>query len=179
VGGAELLDTHHPAGFRMQRFVPATPESRSASTRSRKNKNQKEDKDSAEPPDHAASNHVGTANAPITALRIFRPPLQATVTLRDGQPAHIVCARRKEVAGNILWMAGPWRSSGDWWEQDGWSRDEWDIAIALPVARNQLSIGSGQLLLASSPSPEKPSLALYRLVHDLLSGRWFVEGTYD
>jgi hypothetical protein len=40
-------------------------------------------------------------------------------------------------------------------------------------------VGSGQLLFARSPMPEKTSLALYRLVHDLLSGRWFVEGTYD
>jgi len=76
-------------------------------------------------------------------------------------------------------MAGPWRSSGDWWEQDGWSRDEWDIAIQLPVARTQLSVGSGQLLFASKPWPEQPNFALYRLVHDLLTARWFVEGTYD
>ena len=121
----------------------------------------------------------GRQPAPITALRIFRPPLQATVTLRNGQPTHILCPRRKEISGAILWMAGPWRSSGDWWEQDGWSRDEWDIALQLPVARTQLSVGSGQLLFGSRPWPEQTSLALYRLVHDLLTARWFVEGTYD
>ena len=26
-------------------------------------------------------------------------------------------------------MAGPWRSSGDWWAREGWARDEWDIAV--------------------------------------------------
>jgi protein ImuB len=56
----------------------------------------------------------------------------------------------------VLWKAGPWRSSGDWWEREAWSRDEWDIALQ----------NTGEV-------------ALYRLVHDLLNGGWFVEGTYD
>ena len=95
-------------------------------------------------------------NGVVTALRIFRPPLQATVTLRDGSPARIFCPQRKEVEGEIIWAAGPWRSSGDWWEQNGWTRDEWDVAL-------QAQSGVG----------------LYRLVRDLLSGKWFVEGSYD
>jgi protein ImuB len=67
-----------------------------------------------------------------------------------------VCEKRKEIQGEILWTAGPWRSSGDWWEQEGWAQDEWDIALQ-----------------------EKDSIALYRLVRDLLSGQWLVEGSYD
>ena len=78
------------------------------------------------------------------------------VTLRDGSPAHIVCSNRKPIQGEVLWAAGPWRSSGDWWEQEGWSRDEWDIALQA-----------------------ESGIALYRLVRDLLSGRWYVEGSYD
>jgi protein ImuB len=148
VGSLHLLDSHRPEAFRMQRFVPTEPEGQK------------------EKPDGVSS------TAPITALRMFRPPLRATVTLRDGKPTHIVCSKRKEIQGEILWMAGPWRSSGDWWEQDGWTRDEWDFAIQSPVASRQSSVGSGQW-------PGKSSMALYRLVHDLLSGRWFVEGTYD
>jgi len=132
VGSMQLLDSHRPEAFRMQRFVPAAPEG------------QKEKLDSA------------SCKAPVTGLRMFRPPLRATVTLRDGQPVHVACPKRKEVHGEILWIAGPWRSSGDWWEQDGWARDEWDIAV-----------------------PSKADLALYRLVHDLLGGGWFVEGMYD
>jgi protein ImuB len=141
VGALQLLDSHRPDAFRMQRFVPTEPSG------------QKEKPESAGP------------RAPITALRVFRPALRATVTLRDGKPAHVVCPKRKEVGGNILWMAGPWRTSGDWWEQDGWARDEWDIAISLVAGRPTQTAGS--------------SLCLYRLVHDLLSGRWFLEGTYD
>ncbi|PYX36679.1 MAG: hypothetical protein DMG81_15645 [Acidobacteria bacterium] len=146
VGSLQLLDSHRPEAFRIQRFVPKEPEG------------QKEKSDS-------------TAPAPITALRMFRPPLRAMVTLHDGKPAHLVCPKRKEIDGEISWMAGPWRSSGDWWEQDGWARDEWDIAIQSSVVAGRSAIGK---LLT-----ETCSLALYRLVHDLLSGNWFVEGTYD
>src|SRR6202040_2464804 len=90
----------------------------------------------------------------VTALRLFRPPLRAEVTLYEGQPAQVVC-KKKEAQGDVLWTAGPWRASGDWWEREAWSRDEWDIAL-------QTAEG----------------IALYRLVHDLLGGGLFVEGTY-
>ena len=95
------------------------------------------------------------AKSAVTALRRFRPPLRANVTLENGQPVSLVC-RKKEVQGEVLWRAGPWRFSGDWWEHEAWSRDEWDLALQ-----------NGN------------TITLYRLVHDLLAGAWFVEGTYD
>jgi protein ImuB len=165
VGGIALLDTHRPEAFRLQRFAPAANEN--------EHNPLKRKKTAADP---AVTDRA--APAPITALRMFRPPLHATVTLRDGKPMRLVCARRKEISGDILWMAGPWRSSGDWWDRDGWSRDEWDIALLLPVASYPLSVGKGQLWL-SRTSSATPALALYRLVHDLMNRRWFVEGTYD
>jgi protein ImuB len=131
VGSLELLDTHRAEGFRMKRFLPgAVPETN-------------RQKDSAE-------------EAAVAALRRFRPPLRAIVTLENGEPARVVCAKKKEVAGSVLWKAGPWRSSGDWWEREAWARDEWDIALQ-----------------------NTDGVALYRLVHDLLGGGWFAEGTYD
>jgi len=139
VGSLELLDTHRSEGFRMKRFAPAAPHCNSIlGTR-----------DSV-----LGTNH--SQEATITALRMFRPPLRAAVTLENGEPTRVACARKKEVQGSVLWKAGPWRNSGDWWEREAWSRDEWDIA---------LQNGEG--------------IALYRLVHDLLNGVWFMEGTYD
>jgi protein ImuB len=134
VGALELLDTHHPEGFRMRRFVAEV---------ARKVPQKKT-------PDTEESQSV------VTALRRFRPPLRANVTLENGQPARVSCARKKEVQGEVLWKAGPWRLSGDWWDREAWSRDEWDLAL-----RN----GEG--------------VSFYRLVHDLLAGTWFLEGTYD
>jgi protein ImuB len=127
-GSLQLQDTHRREGFLMQHFAPEEPsELKPCSTQST-----------------------------VTALRIFRPPARAAVTMCDGKPARLACAKRKPIEGEILWAAGPWRSSGDWWEHAGWARDEWDIALQ-----------------------QETGIALYRLVRDLLSGGWFVEGTYD
>jgi protein ImuB len=139
VGALELLDTHHPEGFRMRRFVAEV---------ARKSP-QKETSDST-----ALGSAV--AKSAVTALRRFRPPLRAHVALENGEPARVTCAKKKELQGDVLWKAGPWRFSGDWWEHEAWSRDEWDLALQ-----------------------NGDSIALYRLVHDLLAGAWFVEGTYD
>jgi len=133
VGALELLDTHHPEGFRMRRFVAEvarkTPQKRT--------------------PD---ATEVQSA---VTALRRFRPPLRADVKLENGRPMYLVCQKR-EMQGDVLWKAGPWRFSGDWWEREAWSRDEWDLAV-----RNGETV------------------TFCRLVHDLLEGVWFIEGTYD
>jgi protein ImuB len=131
VGSLELLDTYRAGGFRMRRFVPGT-----ALEASRKNASAEE-------------------KSAVAALRLFRPPLRATVTLENGELMRVGC-KKKEVQGTVLWKAGPWRSSGDWWEREAWARDEWDIALQ-----------------------NADNIALYRLVHDLLGGGWFVEGTYD
>jgi protein ImuB len=134
VGAVELLDTHHPEGFRMRRFVSEAPHK----------------SDRQKPPDSAEGRSA------VTALRRFRPPLRVRVTVENSQPVSVACARRKDVQGDVLWKAGPWRASGDWWEREAWSRDEWDLAV-----RNGEAV------------------SFYRLVHDLLGGGWFVEGTYD
>jgi protein ImuB len=140
VGAIELLDTPHPDGFHMRRFAAGVAPG-------------------STPPNSDLESGPGW-QFPVTALRRFRPPLRANVTLENGQPARVLC-RKKEVTGNILWKAGPWRSSGDWWDRNPWSRDEWDIALQSDVAKN------GALV------------ALFRLTHDLLGGGWFIEGTYD
>jgi protein ImuB len=134
VGSLELLDTHRAESFRMRRFAHGTGQEKTSSKTS-------------EPTQDKSA---------VAALRMFRPPLRATVTMENGELARVVCSKKKEVQGNILWKAGPWRSSGDWWDREAWARDEWDIALQ-----------------------NAESIALYRLVHDLLGGGWFVEGTYD
>jgi len=153
VGALELLDTHHPEGFRMQRFVAEAPQ-----------KNAREKIPAA-----------AEEKSAVTALRRFRPPLRASVTLENGQPVHLVC-RKKEVQGDVLWKAGPWRSSGDWWEREAWSRDEWDIALRNNALRNNALHNNA---LRDGALRNGDAVSFYRLVHDLLGGGWFVEGTYD
>ena len=137
VGALELLDTHRAEGFRMRRFMPVQESSA----------NKRQIRKTSSP----AEGRSGVA-----ALRRFRPPLRVTVAMENGELARLLCPKKKEAQGDVLWKAGPWRNSGDWWEREVWARDEWDIAL-------QTAEG----------------IALYRLVHDLLEGGWFVEGTYD
>jgi protein ImuB len=91
-----------------------------------------------------------TSGCPLFLLRCFRPARPARVEALGGRPARVTAAG---VCGRVIESAGPWRSSGDWWLEDGWSREEWDVA---------LSDG-----------------ALYLVYRDRFSGGWFVEGAYD
>ena len=133
VGSVELLDTHREDAFEMRHFAPVEPESSS----------------------NSLADDAQEKMSAVIALRLFRPPLRAAITLREGKPARLQCSH-DNIDAQIVWTAGPWRSSGDWAEQEGWSREEWDIAV---------SAESG--------------LLLYRLVQDKLNGKWFVEGVYD
>jgi protein ImuB len=127
-GSPELLDTYRREAFEMKHFTPSV----------QKNGN------------GAAAKDL------VTALRIFRPAIAVTVNQHNGKPSHIAVTKHKEISGEVLWAAGPWRSCGDWWEQDSWMRDEWDIALH-----------------------RQTGIALYRLVHDLVGGKWLLEGEYD
>jgi protein ImuB len=84
------------------------------------------------------------------ALRRYRPPLPATVELKGREPAFVWTSTLRE---SVRAVAGPWFTSGDWWEKDRfWQREEWDVEL-------------------------EPG-GLYRLVRVPESG-WFLEGEYD
>ncbi len=162
VGAAELLDTHREGAFAMQRFAPAGSAATAPNaTRQTNHKTEvaMQKNDIACDLDLKENDLEESAKEKMSAvitLRLFRPPVVAIITLREAKPAQIRCPLQEDLAGEIIWTAGPWRSSGDWSEQEGWSRDEWDIAVSV-----------------------KTGLTLYRLVQDKLNGNWFVEGTYD
>jgi len=82
------------------------------------------------------------------AFRYFRPPVAARVELEAGRPKHL---STRVCKGKIARISGPWRTSGDWWREDAWNRDEWDLALA--------------------------DGSLYR-VYRAAEG-WFLEGNYD
>jgi protein ImuB len=132
LGVAEVLDTHRPDAFRMRRF---TAVSSFGFRVSRKNKSN------------------GNSSNPKLAMRRFRPPLRANVLTHGGEPVRVSFLN---VRGDVTACAGPWRISGEWWSNDGWRRDEWDVALQ-----------------------QKNGLALYRMYRDLDSDSWFVEARYD
>jgi protein ImuB len=109
-------------------------------------------------PEGATGKSISSANAsPLTALRIFRPPLPAKVELRDGTPTAVIANSQR---GIVVALAGPWRTSGEWWTDHAWSREEWDVALSVK-------------------SKAKEDFVLYRLFRDLDKNDWFVEASYD
>lgn len=100
------------------------------------------------------------------AFRRFRLPVPARVTVKDGRPIRLTPDRRGVSGGAIVESAGPWRTSGHWWEQpsdasrpsasasaSAWDRDEWDVLLADGVA--------------------------CRVYLERDVGQWYVEGMFD
>lgn len=89
-----------------------------------------------------------------TAVRIFRPSVPVRVVKTNGAPSWV---RFQGLEHRVIQASGPWRRSGEWWTQDHWGRDEWDLILD--------SGGDSRLLVRS-----------YR---DLVTGQWYVEAEYD
>ena len=116
---------------------------------------------------------------PVVALRRFRHPVPIRVRVEHGKPSSVTTMRRGLDGGGVEACAGPWRTSGGWWESGirdqgsgirdagtskspipnprspitGWDRDEWDVTLT--------------------------GGASYRLFRERNAGRWFIEGVVD
>src|SRR6266853_1944945 len=60
------------------------------------------------------------------ALRRFRPNISASVLLADEQPIHL---RNAQISGAVSGQSGPYRASGNWWDEKIWSHSEWDLEL--------------------------------------------------
>jgi protein ImuB len=141
VGSPQLVDSWKPGAFEMTPFAPAAPAAPVA------------------PAAPSAPSAPGAPGAPgaATALRRFRLPVPARVHVHEGRPTRIVTDRRGVTGGAVAQAAGPWRTSGEWWNdaQPGrsWDRDEWDVALT--------------------------DGTLYRIYVERDIGQWFLEGVVD
>jgi protein ImuB len=132
-GAAALLDTYRPDGFEMRRFE--LPDGVAAYI----------------PEPDATAAAAPTRLRPM--LRRFRPPVAVRVSVARGRPAQIAIDRRGMPGGVVDRCAGPWRTSGAWWDPAPWDRDEWDIALQ--------------------------DGTLCRLYCERETGTWFLEGVLD
>jgi protein ImuB len=83
-------------------------------------------------------------------IRIFRPALEARVRLVKLAPMDVHAVG---VKGTVMRSAGPWKTSGEWWADTAWSRNEWDVAL--------------------------DDGGLYRIYQEVQTQGWFVHGVYD
>jgi protein ImuB len=63
---------------------------------------------------------------PRAALRRFRSNVAASVLLEQNKPIHL---RSSEVVGRASAQKGPYLGSGNWWDENAWSRIEWDLHL--------------------------------------------------
>jgi protein ImuB len=112
-GAIALLDTHRPGAFVISTFAPGPFRPTLG-----------------EAPMSARTGGTG-ALRPRAALRAFRPPLPAEVSLRGGAPVFVSALG---VRGAVADRAGPWRVSGDWWDA-GFAHEEWDVLVASRLLR--------------------------------------------
>ena len=136
VGTAEPMDTHRPDTFLLKRFLGAT------------GKENDEESCEIKPADGRTA----------MSCRIFRPPLEARVEAEDGRP---VCICFSGMRREVVAAAGPWKTSGDWWREDAWQQEEWDLELLFRTERRQ------------------SEHRLYRVYYDAKCDAWFVRGVYD
>jgi protein ImuB len=139
VGSPEILDSHRPEAFRVKHF-----------NLNFGFRNSQENRDSPHLPLFLKDKKGVNGDCPYFPIRLFRPPLEATVQLSDGIPVWLAFSG---FHGPIETASGPWKGSGDWWNGQRWDREAWDIEV-LPST-------------------------LYRIYRDLNTNRWFADGVYD
>ena len=147
VGAAHLDNSHRPESFHLERFSVANEQNTGRGT------------------GHPCPRQPRAT----TALRIMRPPESIRVDLRDNQPARIY---HRGTRGKVLSASGPWRTSGDWWQENPWHQDEWDLEV-------ELAPSSQRIGARDTRARSVPHRALYRIFFDALSQSWFLRGVYD
>jgi len=166
VGAPALVDSHRPGAFRVTRFSGGSDQA--SSTRPEHGRRPRSEQDSS----MAAEPGDGSPREPRVALCRFRVPVPARVMVQAGRPVRVTTGRRGLDGGAVASAAGPWRTSGEWWRikgegsgrdekqgperaqrVEGWSRDEWDVALA--------------------------DGGLYRIYRDRSRDQWFIDGIVD
>ena len=138
VGAPQLLDTHRPGAFQMRHFQASAAAVMAGLSQFSHNEQKWRRKAAA-------------------TLRIYRPPVSASVQLQHEIPSRVAFGG---VRGTVQAASGPWRTSGDWWQLDAWQQDVWDIEIALA--------GNGAAARGA-----------YQIYFDYATDGWFVRGEYD
>jgi protein ImuB len=145
IGSPELVDTHRPGAFRIRRFAPPEEEPSAKAV-------------------HADSKNRRHA----IGFRMFRPAPSARMELINKRPVRVFF---QGMWGNVLAVSGPWRTSGDWWREDAWKQEEWDLEIVFEPSSHSVSRDQRQR--------QGQRRGVYCFFFDSIQRSWFVRGIYD
>ena len=177
IGSPELLDTHRPDAFRVKRFVLKERKRKRANSKQQTVNGKRQTANSEQPALSTQSSVLSTPQC--LGFRVFRPPLRALVQAEHGVPTEISAwNKNKSVYGKVVGVAGPWRTTGDWWRADNWARDEWDVAIEGKGQRSEVGGQRSENAIGGNFGPPRVRV-LYRIYQETSNGSWFVEGVYD
>jgi len=149
VGSPALADTHCPDGFHMQRFLFSLDAGKLDGGAKRSSRR----------------GMPGEFSGMPASFRTFRPPIPAKIELREERPFRVAF---QGMRGRVLAVSGPWRISGDWWRENPWQQEEWDLEIDFVSSMD-----------GDSPAVRRPGRGVYRFFYDALRQGWFVRGIYD
>jgi protein ImuB len=179
VGSPQVVDTHRPGEFRMEHFLPEREDA--AASRKKRAKKSSAEITTTDPSQAAAM-----------SFRVFRPPLPINVNAHEGRPAEVFLQGQR---AEVRQASGPWRSSGEWWREEQWIEDEWDLEVCFvdksrraqsqsPLRISGPACATGMLQTAESARGGKPDhppqeFGRYRIYFDVLRKGWFARGMYD
>ncbi len=161
-GSPIVLDSHGTDRVEMRPFAPAGPSSEPSGRKSRtrpaawpaKRTTSDTVRETAIEGDWRRLGVCPGASPVRPMLRRYRAPVAARVTVEHGRPVRVTAPR--VTGGAVRQAAGPWRESGEWWEDTdpgAWDRDEWDVSLT--------------------------DGGVYRIFLDRQTDRWFVDAMVD
>jgi nucleotidyltransferase/DNA polymerase involved in DNA repair len=190
VGSPRLVDSWEPGALAMETFGVQSAECRVQSACSVRRA-----ESPAASPQHSAP---GTQHAALSTLhsvlRRFRLPVPARVVVHEGQPVRVQVDRHGLASGGIVQAAGPWRTSGGWWQKGQVGSEgmqEWGNAGMGECGNEGVGIGTHShtpaFLHSHTPASwdrDEWDVALatgvvYRLFVERDVGQWFIEGVID
>ncbi len=187
VGSPDLVDTHRPGAFALMAFEV-----------DHDRRQDRRPQSPASSPQSPASSPLSLTShlQPLTsALRRCRPPVPVRVTVdAEARPIRVQSDRRGYPGGMVTSAAGPWRTSGEWWQSDWGSQAGSDTGLR--QAQAALSEPKGGTIAGCLTPGEKArkdaggwdrdewdvALAegvVYRIFRDGVSDKWFLEGIVD
>jgi protein ImuB len=125
-----------------------------------------------------------------SAVRRCRHPVPARVVMVDDRPVRVTTDRRGFAGGTVIHCAGPWRSSGNWWEERAGKaggagragtagREELSAFTHLPYPPYQPHLPRQPHWNVDEWDVSLTDGGVYRIFRNLEADAWFIDAVVD